>query len=91
MKKVACCCFTRIAFTDLYFTVAFLLIKKTWDGQIVITVCTPHTPFLLLLGGSSLLPKIQGVWQDSIFRRGLLGVHGPDSHVGSHIDNCIGP
>ena len=50
MKKVACCCFTRIAFTDLNFTVAFLLIKKTWDGQFVISVHTPH-PLSIAAGG----------------------------------------
>ena len=25
------------------------------------------------------------------FRDHAYNVHGPDSHVGSHIDNCIGP
>ena len=27
------CCFTWIVFIELYSTVAFLLIRKTWDGQ----------------------------------------------------------
>ena len=32
-KPTLCCCFTRIVFTELNFTVAFLLIRKTWDDQ----------------------------------------------------------
>ena len=28
-----CCSFTRIAFIEINFTVTFLLISKTWDGQ----------------------------------------------------------
>ena len=38
MKKQTCCCFTWIVFIKLNFTVAFLLIKKTWDGE-ESTVC----------------------------------------------------
>ena len=30
MKKPACCCFTWIVFIEPNFTVAFLLIRKTW-------------------------------------------------------------
>ena len=54
MKKQTCCCFTWIVFIKLNFTVAFLLIKKTWDGRFIGNiVCTPppcHPPLLLLLG-----------------------------------------
>ena len=31
-KPTLCCCFTWILFIELNFTVAFLLIRKTWDG-----------------------------------------------------------
>ena len=65
MKKVACCCFTRIAFTDLNFTAAFLLIKKTWDGQFVISVHTPH-PLSIAAGG--------GVEPPTKNSRGLTGL-----------------
>ena len=30
-KPTLCCCFTWIVFIELNFTVAFLLIWKTWD------------------------------------------------------------
>ena len=30
-KPTLCCCFTWIVFIELNFTVAFLLIRKTWD------------------------------------------------------------
>ena len=30
-KPMLCCCFTWIVFIELNFTVAFLLIRKTWD------------------------------------------------------------
>ena len=30
-KPTLCCCFTWIVFIDLNFTVAFLLIRNTWD------------------------------------------------------------
>ena len=32
-KPTLCCCFTWIVFIKLNFTVAFLLIRKTWDDQ----------------------------------------------------------
>ena len=32
-KPTLCCCFTWIVFIELNFTVAFLLIRKTWDGR----------------------------------------------------------
>ena len=32
-KPTLCCCFTWIVFIELNFTVAFLLIRKTWDEQ----------------------------------------------------------
>ena len=35
MKKPTLCCFTWIVFTELNFTVAFLLIRKTWDARFV--------------------------------------------------------
>ena len=38
MKKPTCYCFTwmaLIAFIELNFTVAFLLLRKTWDGRFV--------------------------------------------------------
>ena len=35
MKKPTLCCFTWIVFIELNSTVAFLLISKAWDGQIV--------------------------------------------------------
>ena len=39
MKKPTLdCCFTWIVFIDLNFTVAFLLIRKTWDDQFAIKV-----------------------------------------------------
>ena len=31
VKPVLCCCFTWIVFIELDFTVAILLIRKTWD------------------------------------------------------------
>ena len=34
-KPTLCCCFTWIVFIELNFTVAFLLIRKTWDDQFV--------------------------------------------------------
>ena len=34
-KPTLCCCFIRIAFIELNFTVAFLLIRKTWHSQFV--------------------------------------------------------
>ena len=41
-KQTLCCCFTWIVFIKLNFTVAFLLIKKTWDGRFIGNiVCTP--------------------------------------------------
>ena len=34
MKKPTLCCnFTWIVFIELYFTVAFLLIRKTWEDH----------------------------------------------------------
>ena len=30
-KPTLCCCFTWIVFIELNFTVAILLIRKTWD------------------------------------------------------------
>ena len=32
-KPTLCCCFTWIVFIELNFTVAFLLIRKTWDHE----------------------------------------------------------
>ena len=32
-RSKLCCCFTSIVFIELNFTVAFLLIRKTWDGR----------------------------------------------------------
>ena len=32
-KPTSCCCFTRIVFIELSFTVLFPLIRKTWDDQ----------------------------------------------------------
>ena len=32
-KPTVCCCFTWIVFTELNLTVAFLLIRKTWDDR----------------------------------------------------------
>ena len=32
-KPMLCFCFTWIVFIELNFTVAFLLIRKTWDDQ----------------------------------------------------------
>ena len=32
-KPMLCCCFTWIVFIELNFTVAFMLIRKTWDDQ----------------------------------------------------------
>ena len=32
-KPTLCCYFTWIVFIELYFTVAFLLIRKTWEDQ----------------------------------------------------------
>ena len=34
-KPFLCCCFTRIVFIELNFTVTFLLIRKTWDHRFV--------------------------------------------------------
>ena len=33
MKKPMLCCFTWIVFIELNFTVAFLLIRKTWEAR----------------------------------------------------------
>ena len=33
MKKATLCCFTWIVFIEIHFTVAFLLIRKTWDDR----------------------------------------------------------
>ena len=33
-----CCCFTWIEFIELNFTIAFLLIGKTWDDQFAVKV-----------------------------------------------------
>ena len=41
MKKLTLCCFTCIVFTKLNLTVAFLLIRKTWDAQFVAKVRGP--------------------------------------------------
>ena len=51
-KQTLCCCFTWIVFIKLNFTVAFLLIKKTWDGRFIgnIVCGAPPPPLLLLLG-----------------------------------------
>ena len=32
-EPTLCCCFSWIVFIELNFTVAFLLIRKTWDDQ----------------------------------------------------------
>ena len=32
-KPTLCCCFTWKVFIELNFTVAFLLVRKTWDYQ----------------------------------------------------------
>ena len=32
-KTMFCCCFRWIVFIELNFTVAFLLIRKTWNDQ----------------------------------------------------------
>ena len=32
-KPTLCSCFTRIVFIGLNFTVAFLLIRRTWDDR----------------------------------------------------------
>ena len=32
-KPMICCCFTWKVFIELNFTVAFLLIRKTWDDR----------------------------------------------------------
>ena len=53
MKPTLCCCFTWIAFIEHNnFTVAFLLIRKTWDGRFVCNiVCTPPPPLPLSAWG----------------------------------------
>ena len=35
LNKPTLCCFTWIVFIEVDFTVAFLLIRKTWDKQFV--------------------------------------------------------
>ena len=32
-KPTLCCCFTQIVFIKLSFTIAFLVIRKTWDDR----------------------------------------------------------
>ena len=32
-KTIVCCGFTWVVFIELNFTVAFLVIRKTWDDQ----------------------------------------------------------
>ena len=33
-NPTSCCCFTWIVFIELNFKVAFLLIRKTWNGRL---------------------------------------------------------
>ena len=35
-KPTLCCCFTWIVFIEFNFTVAFLLIRKTWEDDLLI-------------------------------------------------------
>ena len=45
-KQIFCCSFTWTAFIELNFTVAFLLIRKTWDDRFVSNIVyTPTPPF----------------------------------------------
>ena len=40
-KKTLCCCFTWIAFNELHFAVAFLLIRENRDGRFLSNIaCT---------------------------------------------------
>ena len=56
-KPTLCCCFIWVAFIELNFIVACLLIRKTWDGRFVGNSVhlhpTPHhlTPFCQGEGG----------------------------------------
>ena len=49
-KPTLCCCFTWIVFIELNFTVAFLLIWKTWDDG-----------FAGKVGGDGVLYKMAGI------------------------------
>ena len=76
-KPTSCYCFIWIAFIELNFTVAFLLISQTWDGRFVGNIaCNTN----LSAGGGrlSLLPNFQKGALDriSIFRGRLLGKGG---------------
>ena len=37
-KPALCCCFTWMSFSELNFIVAFLLTRKTLDGQFVVNI-----------------------------------------------------
>ena len=50
-KPTLCCCFIRIAFIELNFTVAFLLIRKTWHSQFVGNSVDPPPFFAGRWGG----------------------------------------
>ena len=43
-KPTLCCCFTWIAVIEFNkFTVAFLLIRKTWDGRFASNISIPSS------------------------------------------------
>ena len=70
-KPTLCCCFIRIAFIELNFTVAFLLIRKTWHSQFVGNSVDPPPFFAGRWGGGgggglSLVSNFQ------IFKKGGL-------------------
>ena len=53
MKKPTLCCFTWIAFVELNFKAAFLLIQKAWDDLFAGNImCISPFPFCRGKGGS---------------------------------------
>ena len=71
-KPTLCCCFIRIAFIELNFTVAFLLIRKTWHSQFVGNSVDPSPFFCWAMGrggeGGGVEPRIKF----SNFQKGRL-------------------
>ena len=61
MKKPTLCCFIWIVFIEFNFTVAFLLITKTWDGRFVGNIVCTH-PHPLSAGGWSGVER--GYWEE---------------------------
>ena len=64
-KSTLCSCFTWIAFVELNFTAAFLLIKKTLDVRFVGNIVCTRTPFFSV----GRLVESPNIWT---YRRGIV-------------------